>query len=277
MNDQNNSIRAKDAKSNFGKYGWLIIVLGALMYFCSASVLVEGSNLIIPAYAEAHGVGTAGLYTISTIASLFGIPLSVAAGIFMTRKGPRFVMATTWILGGLGLFVMGISSGYVLYCIGRIFVNFASVGGITIGLNGLIANWCPTKKDLVQGYATIGSNLATALALIVLSALLAVMSIGETFFVCGVAFIIVGILSYVLFKDNPEDAGCFPDNDKDMTREQAMEMHRIGEEYKKTSPWTVKKLLKTKQTWQIAIGYGIIMLITVGVLSTFVTTLHSKV
>ena len=49
-----------------------------------------------------------------------------------------------------------------------------------------------------------------------------------------------------------------------------------GAEYKRTSPWTIRRLLRTKQVWQIAIGYGIILLITVGVLSTFVTTLSIK-
>lgn len=48
-------IRAKDAKSNFGKAGWMIILLGLVMYFMSAGVIVEGSNVIYPAYAASTG------------------------------------------------------------------------------------------------------------------------------------------------------------------------------------------------------------------------------
>jgi MFS family permease len=172
--------------------------------------------------------------------------------------------------------ITGFSHEVVAYTIGRVLINVASYGGITISFNGLVANWFPTKKDLVQGYATMGSNLATAFALIFLNLLINNLSIQKTYWVCGLVYLIIAIISYVGFRDNPEDVNRFPDNDKTMTREKAMELQAIGEEYKKTSPWTIKKLLMTKQTWQIAIGFGMILLITVGILSTFVTTMTIK-
>ena len=269
-------ILAKNAKSNFGPRGWFIVIFGMLMYFCSAAVSVEGTNLIVPTFSQLHGVDSAGLYSLGTVAGLCGIPISVLIGVCMTKFGPRKAVGASWIVGAAGLLILSFSGGYAGYCIGRILLNVGSIGGITIGMNGLITNWFPTKKDLIQGYATIGSNLSTALSLFVMSLLLGGLGLGGTFRVWAGVYLAVGVVALVFLKDNPEDVGCFPDNDRGMTQEKVQELHRIGEEYKKTSPWTAGKLLKTKQTWQIAIGYGIILLITVGVLSTFVTTLILK-
>jgi MFS family permease len=277
MSKTNNGvIKAKNANSDFGSRGWFMIIVGMLMYFCSAAVTSEGSNLLYPAYSEATGIGTAGLYSIATIASLCCIPLSVVMGLCLSKFGPRKAISASWLIGAVGLVITGFSHEVVAYTIGRVLINVASYGGITISFNGLVANWFPTKKDLVQGYATMGSNLATAFALIFLNLLINNLSIQKTYWVCGLVYLIIAIISYVGFRDNPEDVNRFPDNDKTMTREKAMELQAIGEEYKKTSPWTIKKLLMTKQTWQIAIGFGMILLITVGILSTFVTTMTIK-
>lgn len=47
------------------------------MYFMSAGVIVEGSNVIYPAYAASTGISEASLYAIATVANLMAIPLSV--------------------------------------------------------------------------------------------------------------------------------------------------------------------------------------------------------
>ena len=54
------------------------------------------------------------------------------------------------------------------------------------------------------------------------------------------------------------------------------EQFRQGEEYRKNGGLTTGDILKKRQSWQIAFGYGIILLITVGILSTLVSTLIIK-
>ena len=169
MKNGSDVIRAKDAKSNFGKAGWMIILLGLVMYFMSAGVIVEGSNVIYPAYAASTGISEASLYAIATVANLMAIPLSVLVGIGLTKLGARKMLFACWLGGALGLLLMGATENFAVYCLARILLCNASSGGITMAYNGLIANWFPTKKDLVQGYATIGSNLSTAFAVAILT------------------------------------------------------------------------------------------------------------
>ncbi|MFR5701367.1 MAG: hypothetical protein ACLUD0_05570 [Eubacterium ramulus] len=62
-----------------------------------------------------------------------------------------------------------------------------------------------------------------------------------------VGFVVLLLISIFWLRDDPEDKGCFPDNEKTMTREMAQKIHEKGMEYKKTSPWTIKKLLTNRQ------------------------------
>ena len=266
----------KNASSNFGMQGWFIIFLGMLMWFASASITVEGANLIIPLYGELHNVGTAVLYMMATVASLICIPLVALVGYLQTRIGPRKVVSLCWLTAGIGMFIFGISGGIVDYSIGRIVVGVGTTCANYIGLNGIIANWFPRKKDLALGYITIGSNISTAVALIIINFLIARFGLSGMFWVWGIFYIVIAVLAYWRLRDNPEDMNCYPDNDRSMTMEDVQRLHQEGEEYKKNSPWTVKAILKTKQCWQIAIGYGVILLITVGILSTLVTSLMIK-
>lgn len=276
MKNGSDVIRAKDAKSNFGKAGWMIILLGLVMYFMSAGVIVEGSNVIYPAYAASTGISEASLYAIATVANLMAIPLSVLVGIGLTKLGARKMLFACWLGGALGLLLMGATENFAVYCLARILLCNASSGGITMAYNGLIANWFPTKKDLVQGYATIGSNLSTAFAVAILTLMISSFQVGGAFYICAGAFLVIAVVSLVFVRDNPEDVGLYPDNDQSMTREKAQALFEVGESYRKSSPWTISKLLRTKQVWQISIGYGIILLITVGILSTFISTLAIK-
>jgi OFA family oxalate/formate antiporter-like MFS transporter len=87
--------------------------------------------------------------------------------------------------------------------------------------------------------------------------------------------VILIVIAFLFIKNNPEEAGCFPDNDKNMTKEEADRLFREGEEYARTSPWTVGKLLKSRAVWCISIAYGIIVLITLGVVGQIVPTVMS--
>ena len=47
-------------------------------------------------------------------------------------------------------------------------------------------------------------------------------------------------------------------------------MHAEGMKYRQTSPWTVRKLLRTKETWFIGIGGGVLVMFNVGIMSNFI-------
>lgn len=266
----------KNASSKFSARGWLIVFLGMAMWFFAAAMNVEGANLIIPAFSSTYSVSAAALYSVATIASLITIPGVAACGALQSKIGPRKIILLCWLLAACGMGILGLAKNLIVYCIGRVLMGVGANCATYIGLNGIITNWFPRKKDLVQGYVTMGSNLSTALCLYLIAFLLAKVSLSGTFFVWGIIYLVLGLLSFCLLRDNPEEIGEYPDNDRSLTHEQVQQQFQRGEEYRKTSALSTLDILKKKQSWQIAIGYGIILLITVGILSTLVSTLVIK-
>ena len=58
-----------------------------------------------------------------------------------------------------------------------------------------------------------------------------------------------------------------------MSREELEAEFKEAEEYKKHSPWTTAKVLKTPQTWLIGFGTGLPMMVGAGVIAILVPTL----
>jgi MFS family permease len=84
------------------------------------------------------------------------------------------------------------------------------------------------------------------------------------------AFAALMLACIFFIRNTPEEADFFPDNDRSMTREKVAALRAQGELYKKTSPWTVKKLLVTKQVWFIGIAGGVLVMFTIGIMSNFI-------
>ncbi len=262
--------------NDFGARGWLLIIVGIFLNFMCSGIQVEASNFIIPNFADILAVSEAAIYAIATPLSILGYVSLFLFGLLGRRIGAKNIMLLSFLCNIISMILFATCTNFALYFVGRIFLQVGCSGIIQIGLSSMIANWFPTKKDLAQGWSTMGSNLATAAFLPIMYVLIAWLNFQKTFWVYGIVFLALAIVTAVFLKTNPEEAGCYPDNNKNMTIADAEALKAKEEEYVKTSPWTVGKLLKTKQVWQIAVGMGIIMLITVGMLMTMVNTLMMK-
>ena len=73
-------------------------------------------------------------------------------------------------------------------------------------------------------------------------------------------------------KDYPEEVGAYPDNIA-QGAEQAESQMAAMRAYK--SPFTIGRLLRDKDMWLIAIGFGLLWMVTVGIISQFVPRMIS--
>lgn len=83
----------------------------------------------------------------------------------------------------------------------------------------------------------------------------------------GVAILVVAVLTALLIKSTPEEAGALPDNDENIAK-------LIHEEEKilstSSSEMGYKEALTNKYVWILGIGYGCFGLATVGIMSQLV-------
>lgn len=87
--------------------------------------------------------------------------------------------------------------------------------------------------------------------------LLGKLGLGGGMTVIAVILIIVAIITAICVKNNPEEAGEYPDGDPTYAVNGA-EIAQMMKEYK--SPFTIGKVLKDKNTWFIGLGSALAFL-----------------
>lgn len=264
-----------DLKSNFGIKGWLLVFFCMILYFLASGVSADGLNVVVPAFSEKYGWGAGTLFGFSTIGGWTGIIGAAVFGFIASRKGAKTAIISGLGLGAAALFIWGHAASLFQFALAVSLSNIAMNGFMMCGTSTLAAKWFPTKKGLFMGWITMGANLSTALYVHLFGALNRGFGIAGAFTVLSAVYVVLIVVTILFVKNNPEEAGCFPDNNQNMTREEAERLFREGEQYARTSPWTTRRLLCSKTVWLISISYGIIVLITLGVIGQIVPTIMS--
>lgn len=251
---------------NFGLKGWGIVVLGICFYFIYQSVFDGGLNTILTVYNEMYGWSTTQVSFFVSLGGWLAIFGIAVFGAVSKKKGPKFVSILGLIGVAAGFVIVAYATDLILFAIGVVtYFVFATAFGI-IGVGQFGANWFPKTKGMYMGMVTMGITLGSATINLIMQAVIGArgLSFFMLSFACGVA--VLAFLVALFVKNYPEEAGAYPDNDKDMTREKLDEMLRATEEYRKNSPWTLKKVLTTPTTWKLAVGWSLPMMAAAGIM-----------
>ncbi|MCD8156480.1 MAG: MFS transporter, partial [Clostridiales bacterium] len=133
-----------------------------------------------------------------------------------------------------------------------------------------IASWFPRKKGIALGWATMGAPLSTALFVSSFSILLGTVGVKKAFIIYGVIAIVIGVITFFWAKNDPADVGALLYNmELDDTMKPEEEVRPDDARY------SIANILKNKYTWLISIGYGLLWMVTIGVVSQFVPRMMS--
>jgi len=265
-----------DFLGNFGAKGWVVILFTFCLFWMGSAWPITALNVVIPKFNEINGWSTAAMNNLTTISNWISLIGAAFFTWYCDRVGPKIVIAIGCFLGAISLFFWARCGSLTEFTLWQSILNIAGTAFCQIGLGALIANWFPTKKGLAMGWLTIG---AVAQAMTIAKSqyyLIDNYSFKASFDVYAVAFLVLTVVCILFIKSNPEEAGAFPDNDRTMTKEKVERLRAEGELYRKTSPWTVVKLLATKETWLIGISTGILALFVVGIMSNFIPLCVSR-
>lgn len=259
-----------NTKSNFGSKGWLMIFIAGLLFYFYSGMCTDGLNTIVTNFAEAHGVDEAAILATTTPASWAGLVGSAFWAWYVAKRSNREAALVTSVLGGISYMLYGAVSSIAGFAAVTAFVNFMGMGWCWTVANVLMANWFPVKKGLALGWATMGQNLASATFIILLTAFVGWVGFNGSFFIMGALLVITGIVAFVFMRDTPEELGCTPDNGQ-FTKEEIEANLKEMKEYK--SPWGVKQLLTNREIWLIGFGFGILIMVTVSLISRLIPRL----
>lgn len=181
-------------KSNFGKYGWLMILISALLFlFCSGNT-TDSLNVTVAAFAEKFQLDANLILGYNSLCGYISIIGITVINRFMTKTGVRNMITVLLILNGILYFVFAAISSVTAYVIVQTINLILGNGYAYVCGTTLMANWFPRKKGLALGWSTIGVQCATFIYLPVMNFLLAKIALSATLVVFGVAMLVLAIL-----------------------------------------------------------------------------------
>ena len=270
---------AADRASNtsifsYGPKGWRMMIFSMFVYFTVPFLANDSLNIFVPILAEGRQIDPGILYSFNTLAGWVAIPIAFVFS-WLLRKSSKICITFGLLAAIIGCLWFGAATkGWHAFAIMLLF-QIAFNGAVFLGTSNLVANWFPTRKGGAMGWVTIGASLNTAINPTIWTVMIAVLGTGliglsGMYRVWAVVLAALLVFMLVAIKDNPEDSGAKPDNDPSISLKQAQKDRETGNLYRTSSPWTVGRLLACKEVWMIAIASGVIMLITMGIISNWV-------
>lgn len=259
--------------SRFGSWGWGMIIYAMIMYFLFAALSTDGQNLFPSAFADVYGYDSNTLLAYATPASIAGIVGGFIFARLLLKFSTRLISTVSLIVTGVVFCVWGMSANIVMYVVLLMLICFFA-SGCSFVAPTLMADWFPRKKGVALGWATIGAPLSSAFFVSGFSVLLAKAGFQASFMIVGVIIVIIGVISLFWVKDVPQKVGAYPDNMEPAVAEKFA--RQLNEGIAPAAEGiTLAQVLTTPNTWFISIGYGLLWMVTVGVVSQFIPRMMS--
>lgn len=243
--------------------GYTLVIHSLLMYWLQGGITTTGLNVFLPHFTGTYGWERTTLLNLLTVAALCAVAAAIFFAQMVKKFGPRKVTVLSLILGGILIICFGrVSSIATIITTCCLFCLAQGWGNVTT--NTLMANWYPRKKAVILGITTIGLPLSDIVFVPVMKNLVGSEGFHIAYLFLGVFMIVLGIVSVFWVKDNPEDLGLAPDNDKLSSEQLQVATQRL----RNFKPhWTLKRLLRDPNAWLLSIGFGLIFMCNKGMLS----------
>lgn len=265
-----------NVKHNFGKFGWALVLYSFLTFFIFS--LGNGTmNVAVGLFDSMYGWDQTYLLSLQSIGAWVAIPFIFIFGQLYARGKVKLrgLILAFGVMYAIAISLWGFVDKLAIFTVVMIccYISYPLWG--TFANNSLTNNWFPRKKGLIIGLTTIGFPLGTGLGSVAFSVLNGKVGFSNAYLIIGLVAAAICLFGFFTFTEYPEQRGCFPDNDKTMTTEQAKAELAKGQKVLENSPWTVKRLLKTKEVWMIGICNAFLFAVASGCMGTMVPRLLS--
>ena len=253
---------------NLGK-GWNLMLFAILSMLVTNAGVNDGLNIALPAIADGAGLDYELCLSMGTVAGFVGVAMMFVIAKFRDRFGGRKVSAVLFIIFGLTFYFLFLrATNIFMYGVSQCIMVSCGQGCFYLCTGPMQSDWFPKKRGVVNGISTIGANIGTAILAPIMTTLLTMAEYKTSLSVFAVAAVILGIFAYLALRDDPMEAGMYPDNVSKEIYEAEYKDFFKKEEY--ISDWTVSKMLKCKEVWLAAMVPGFITLGLLGIITQFV-------
>ena len=268
-----NHLRKGNEKANlWGKKQLWITFFAGVMFLLCGSVAAGNTNTVLPYFAEIKGWNFAFMIIMVSVGGYISVVSNFLFGQLLMKTGTKIVIIIGLIGGGISALLFGTTDNFILFNV-MIVLNFFFGGAYQAAAAGtLLASWFPRKKGIILGWSTMGMVLASVLWAPYITKAFDLIGIKTTFILVAIVFWIFALLCAFTVKNTPEEAGTYPDGDPESVHTAQVPAEDF---VKYKSPFTISRLLKTRQTWQLMFGWGLPWFGMMAIFSQFVPRLIS--
>lgn len=253
---------------NLGK-GWHLMVFAILAMLVTNAGVNDGLNIALPAIAKGSGLDYELCLSMGTVAGFVGVAMMLVIAKFRDRFGGRKVSAALFIIFGLTFYFLFLrATNIVMYALAQCIMVSCGQGCFYLCTGPMQSDWFPKKRGVVNGISTIGANIGTAILAPLMTFLLTLADYKTSLAAFAAAALVLAVYEYVTLRDNPIEAGMYPDNVSKEVYE--TEYKKISEYDGYVSDWTIPKMLSCKEVWLASIVPGFITLGLLGIITQFV-------
>lgn len=249
-----------------------IMLYTAVLFLIGTSIIGGNNNTVFPMFSQIRGWDVNVINAVSGIACIMKAVGVLILAKAVRRIGPKNLAAVTLFLSAALLIVFGVTESLPVFLAVILIIGFLGGGYEKNGGMTLTANWWPTKKGIVLGITTIGIIAMNILYVPMMPKLLGALGLGGGMAVIAAILVAVGIISLVFIKNNPEEAGEYPDGDPAFAIK-GSDIVRLMKEYK--SPFTLKKICTDKNTWFIGLGSAFAFLAVMSYIASAIPSMLS--
>ena len=249
--------------------GWNLMFFAILAMLVTNAGVNDGLNIALPVIAEGAGLDYELCLSMGTVAGFVGVAMMLVIAKFRDRFGGRKVSAALFIIFGLTIYFLFLrATNIVMYGLSQCIMVSCGQGCFYLCTGPMQSDWFPKKRGVVNGISTIGANIGTAVLAPIMTVLLTMAEYKTSLSVFAVAAIALGIFAYATLRDDPIEAGMYPDNVTKEVYEAEYKNLTDHEDY--VSDWTIPMMLRCKEVWLAAVVPGFITLGLLGIITQFV-------
>jgi len=265
-----NSTAKKQGMNSFGKKGWAVVIYTLFIYLFTC-VTNDTLNVTTKVFAGVLGVADTDLLPMAAIGGIVGVVLSLVFGAIIAKKNVKVPTAVLFVILGVLFAINGQARIMPVYAIAAVLSTAVAQTLNLVCTQQIMSNWFPKKKGIALGWATMGMPVCSAVMVAVFQKLFGV-SIAAPYWLMLVICLIMAVITAFWFKNYPEEAGAYPDNEPVDPEEQKKTLEFLNS-YK--SPWTVGKLFKTKEFWMLVLIFGFLFMGLVATMAQMIPRLNT--
>ncbi len=266
--------KAQTSKQNF-YYGWIIVIIGAMIVFFSGPGQTYSISLFIDYYIKDLGWSrstVSAIYSFATFLAGLTLPL---IGKSIDRYGHKAMTIIIALSLAMATFLMSFVSVIWMLAFGFYFLRLFGQGSMTLSASTLIPHWFFKKRGIALSYMALGGVVGSTFIPVINAYLIRTIGAPWAWRFWGILLISIMVTtSFLYLEDNPSKKGIAIEDEETLHLKPRLKL--TSSMTLRNIDFTLKQALKTSAFWLMLFSAVVPAMINTGLTFHMVSIIEGK-